>query len=357
MTSRTLSKTHVLKIHVLNESSSVPTLLTVPKIVSTFAAAAVIAVSLVSCSAPADAACEATPSGSHSSSIKVSGEFGAEPKVTMPPAFEVTETERTVLVSGNGAIALDGGVVTADYGVYNAATGEQINLTQESTWSEGKFEVNEAMEDSLAGFYKTLKCAREGDRIVSTIPSSELFGAMGVDMSSVGIGATDTVVFIVDVSKVEPAPTEPALDPDAEPKPLPTPLAWVDSVPTVDLSSDVPVVTLPKADPPADLQLLVISEGTGPLVTDPSANVTVDYQGISWNTGEIFDQSYTRGEPSTFPVGGVIDGFAAAMVGQKVGATVLVAIPPAYGYGEGEINAQDLKGQTLVFLIQIHDVK
>lgn len=353
MTSRTL-----LKNHIINESSSVPTLLTVPKIVSTFAAAAVVAVSLVSCSAPGGPACEATPSGSHSSSIKVSGEFGKEPKVTMPPAFEVTETERTVLVSGNGATVLGGEVVTADYGVYNAATGEQVNLTQESTWTEGKFEVNEAMENSLGGFYKTLKCAREGDRIVSAIPSGELFGSMGVDMSGVGIGATDTVVFIVDVSKVEPAPTEPATpEPDAAPKALPTPLAWVDNVPTVNLSADVPVVTLPKTDPPADLQLLVISEGAGALVSDPSSNVTVDYQGISWNTGEIFDQSYTRGEPATFPVGGVIDGFAAAMVGQKVGSTVLVTIPPAYGYGEGEINAQDLRGQTLVFLIQIHDVK
>ncbi len=336
-----------------------PSLLTVPKFVTTLAVAAMVAISVVSCSSSslsADASCEATASGAHSSSIKVSGDFGKEPKVTMPPTFEVKKTERSVLISGDGAAVLGGELVTANYGAYNASTGKPVKLDETSTWTETTFAVDDTMKSSLVGLYKTLKCSHVGDRIVSAIPAGELFGAMGVDMTPLGIGAKDTLVFIFDINKVEPAPTDtPA--PDAEPKPLATPSEWVENVPTVDLAADVPVVTLPATSPPTELQLKVITEGTGALVADQKSSVTVDYQGISWDTGTIFDQSYTRGEPATFPVGGVIEGFAAAMLGQKVGATVLVTIPPAYGYGEGEISDKDLKGQTLVFLIQIHDVK
>nr|WP_232842397.1 FKBP-type peptidyl-prolyl cis-trans isomerase [Terrimesophilobacter mesophilus] len=170
-------------------------------------------------------------------------------------------------------------------------------------------------------------------------------------MSGAGIGPTDTLVFIFDVSGVGPAPS-PSPAPSTTPQPLPTPAAWETDVPKVDLGGDVPVVTLPKADAPTKLLLKVIKEGTGDVVTENST-VTFDYQGTSWNTGKIFDQSYTRGEPATFPVGQLVQGFTAAMVGQKVGATVLVSVPPVYGYGDGAINDQNLVGQTLVFLIQI----
>ena len=119
----------------------------------------------------------------------------------------------------------------------------------------------------------------------------------------------------------------------------------------MNLGGTAPVVTLPKTDPSTELELKVITPGDGDVVTTNST-VTVDYQGISWETGKIFDQSYTRGEASTFPVGGVIPGFGAAMVGQKVGSTLLVTIPPKYAYGTDPA-AHELGGQTLVFLIQI----
>ena len=36
-----------------------------------------------------------------------------------------------------------------------------------------------------------------------------------------------------------------------------------------------------------------------------------------------------------------------------MGSQVLVTMTPADGYGEGEINANDLKGETLVFVVDI----
>ena len=335
--------------------------LSVPKFVSSLAIAGMIAVSLVACStaAPADTACQVTPSGSHSESVKVSGDLGKEPKVTMPASFEAKKTERTVLIKGKdkGEQAVDGTTVTAHYGVYNAKTGKQVELDPGKTWIETPFPLAQPLNNTFPGLYKTLECSRAGDRIVSAVPAGELFGLNGTDMSSVGIGATDTVVFVLDVSKVAktPPPT-PAPTPSAEPLTLPTPAPWVDNVPAVDLSGAVPVVTIPKTAPSAELQIKVITEGTGAVVEAMSnVNVTVDYQGVSWNNGTVFDQSFGTGKPLSIGLSQVIQGFAAAMANQKVGSTVLVTIPPKLAYGEGEINAKDLKGQTLVFLIQIRD--
>lgn len=328
-----------------------------PKFITTITLSAMVALSLVACSSPADASCTATQAGAHSDSVKVSGDFGKQPKVTMPPSFDVKKTERTVVTSGKGAPAHDGDVVTTHYAVYNASTRKAVELEPGSTWSEATFSPNAAQKDALPGLYASLLCAREGDRLVTAVPSDQLFGHTKTDMSSAGIGATDTVVFIFDVSKVAPAPTaSPSPVPSSAPASLPTPVAWVDNVPTVDVSGTVPVVTLSKSAPPAELELKVLTEGTGAVVGTEST-VTVDYQGTSWDTNTIFDQSYGKGAPASFPVSGVIPGFAAAMVGQKVGATVLVTIPPAYAYGPTATSQSPLGGQTLVFLIQIRDVK
>lgn len=327
-----------------------------PKFLSTVAVTAMMALSLVACStASTDIACEATAPGSHSKSIKVSGEFGQEPTVTMPSKFEVTETERSVAIAGKGEPAVDGMTITADYGMYNAATGEPIELDVDTTWIEISLPVSIQLNAQFPGLYKTVHCAEAGERIVSAVPASELFGESGVDF---GIGATDTVVFVMDVNSVEKT-VAPTPAPDASPQPLalPTPGEWVDNVPTVDLSADVPVVTLPGTPPSPELLVKVIKEGDGALVTGfTGVSVTVDYQGTSWDTGEIFDQSFTRGAPATFPVSGVVQGFAAAMVDQKVGSIVLVTIPPEYAYGPAGAG-HALSGQTLVFLIEIHDVK
>jgi peptidylprolyl isomerase len=110
-------------------------------------------------------------------------------------------------------------------------------------------------------------------------------------------------------------------------------------------------VTLPAVAPKADLELVVLAEGDGDVV-GVADSVTVNYLGTAWETGEVFDESYSAG-PATFPVTGVVDGFAAALIGQKVGSRVLVTMPPALGYGEAGTSTNALAGKTLVFLIDI----
>lgn len=104
--------------------------------------------------------------------------------------------------------------------------------------------------------------------------------------------------------------------------------------------------------PPTELVLKVLKEGTGAIVKSGDA-VTVDYQGTNWTSNTVFDQSYGRA-PATFTTGGVVPGFGAALVGQKVGAQVVVGIPPEFGYGTAGQSSAGIAGtDTLVFIVEI----
>jgi FKBP-type peptidyl-prolyl cis-trans isomerase len=82
--------------------------------------------------------------------------------------------------------------------------------------------------------------------------------------------------------------------------------------------------------------------------------VLVQYTGVRWSNGETFDSTWDKGGvPTSFSTTGVVTGFQKALEGQTVGSQVLVVMPPAEGYGEGEINSTDLKGETLVFVVDI----
>lgn len=107
---------------------------------------------------------------------------------------------------------------------------------------------------------------------------------------------------------------------------------------------------------PTGLALKVIKEGDGAVVADGDS-VTVDYQGTNATSGDVFDQSYGK-TPATFATSGVVPGFGAALVGQKVGSQILVSIPPEFGYGETGSEGAGIKGtDTIVFVIEIKEAK
>jgi len=110
------------------------------------------------------------------------------------------------------------------------------------------------------------------------------------------------------------------------------------------------VVTLPDG-----LQYKVITEGTG---SKPSDNdiVTVNYSG-HFIDGGVFDSSYKRGEPATFPVNGVIPGWTEALKLMKAGSTWTLYIPAALAYGEQGAPPAIGPNQTLVFKVELLAVK
>ena len=83
---------------------------------------------------------------------------------------------------------------------------------------------------------------------------------------------------------------------------------------------------------PSGLQYKVITAGKGksPRASD---TVTVNYAGTLIDGAE-FDSSYKRGQPATFPVGGVIKGWTEALQLMKEGSKWQLVIPADLAYGE-----------------------
>lgn len=102
------------------------------------------------------------------------------------------------------------------------------------------------------------------------------------------------------------------------------------------------------------LQYKVVKAGTG---AKPSASdtVSVHYRGTLIN-GEEFDSSFSRGQPATFPVGGVIKGWTEALQMMKVGAKWQLFIPANLAYGPRGPSPKIGPNSTLIFDVELLEV-
>ncbi len=105
---------------------------------------------------------------------------------------------------------------------------------------------------------------------------------------------------------------------------------------------------------PSGVLYKVIKSGKG---NSPSASdsVLAHYRGTLTN-GTEFDSSYGRGQPATFPVGGVISGWQQVLQMMKPGGKWEVVIPPEHAYG-ARGNSGIGPNETLVFEIELLEVK
>ena len=99
------------------------------------------------------------------------------------------------------------------------------------------------------------------------------------------------------------------------------------------------------------LQYEVISNGTGPKPTIDD-NVTTHYHGTLID-GTVFDSSVDRGEPASFPVGGVIKGWTEALQLMSVGSKWKLYVPYDLAYGERGAGPQIGPYSTLIFDVEL----
>lgn len=106
---------------------------------------------------------------------------------------------------------------------------------------------------------------------------------------------------------------------------------------------------------PSGLQYQVLKEGNGksPKATD---KVVCHYEGMLID-GTMFDSSIQRGEPATFPLNGVIAGWTEGLQLMKEGAKYRFFIPYQLGYGERGAGASIPPFATLVFDVELIEVK
>ena len=96
----------------------------------------------------------------------------------------------------------------------------------------------------------------------------------------------------------------------------------------------------------------VLEAGTGDQHPGPTSNVTVHYTGWLTN-GTMFDSSVVRGEPSSFPLNGVIGGWTEGVQLMVVGEKRRFWIPANLGYGDRGYPGLIPGGASLVFDIEL----
>ena len=98
----------------------------------------------------------------------------------------------------------------------------------------------------------------------------------------------------------------------------------------------------------------VEKEGTGDAPKD-SDTVVVNYKG-TLTDGKEFDNSYTRGEPLSFRLDGVIPGWTEGLKNIKKGGKIQLVIPPDLAYGKTGVPGIPANS-TLVFDVELLDIK
>lgn len=269
------------------------------------------------------------------------------PTISLPETpFVVAETARSTVEEGDGAEVEDGQNVEVNYLAINGATGDTV----ESTYEAGTtVRIPLANPDLLPAFLDQLPGATVGESLVLAMTAEDGFGLEGAE--ALGVGPQDSLVFYIDILDASTPLTQAEGE---EVTDLP------EGLPTVEADGVEPaVITIPEGeDPPTDLTVQPLIEGEGATV-EGGQTVSVNYTGVSWDTGEQFDSNLAMETPTpfSFPLGQgqVIPGWDEGLVGQPVGSRVLMVIPPDMAYGTD--GGHELAGQTLVFVVDILDAQ
>jgi peptidylprolyl isomerase len=134
----------------------------------------------------------------------------------------------------------------------------------------------------------------------------------------------------------------------------PADAATVEAASAIFQPNGAPAITIATGAAPATaLGIADIREGDGAEV-QPGDTVTVNYCGVGYGGLTVFDSSWSRGEPISFPLANLIPGWQEGIPGMKVGGQRLLVIPGALGYGEN--GAPGIApNETLVFVIELLD--
>jgi peptidylprolyl isomerase len=307
------------------------------------ATALVAALALSACSGSSSSSSTTAAADPLASVTVAATAAGKAPDVSLTKTpLTVSKTVSKVVTEGGGAPLTSSDLVSINAMIVNGADGKTVT----STWDSTPVGLDLGASDLFPSLKNTLPGMKVGSRILIASPPADAFGTSG--NSSLGISATDSVVFVVDVlstTKALAAASGTAVPPR---KNLPK-VAMTDG--------KAATITMPKGvKPPAKLVVQPLIKGTGAKVTS-GQTVRVTYTGVLWRNGVVFDATaqHTDQQFFEFPAGQhqVISAWDKAIVGATVGSRLLLVVPPSEGYGSAG-SPPKIKGtDTLVFVVDI----
>ena len=276
--------------------------------------------------------------------VTVTGAFGAAPDMTIPAKTPPSSPYVKTLYQGTGATVTSSEGMIGNYVSYDWSGATHKSLG--SSFGQGTPAL--FVGQLLPGLEKALLGQKVGSRVVTVMPPAEGFGSAGNPQEH--IGADDSLVFVVDINSSFGTASVPGRQTSDGGGALPT------VTPAAADSTSGPRITIPSGvTPPATLQVKPLIRGTGPVVKQ-GQDIAVQYTGVIWRTGQVFDSSWQSKSPFTTSIGEgqVIKGWDTGLVGQTVGSRVLLVVPPADGYGSAGQSQVGINGtDTLVFVVDI----
>ena len=283
-------------------------------------------------------------SGSSSSSgldsVSIEGDPGKEPEVTFDGKLEVDDITTEVLTEGDGEPVADGDQVFAHIWIGNGFTQKKAF----STYETAKPELVTVEKESLSEVFRAgIEDQTIGSRVAVAAPASKAFGEAG--NPQLRIGNKDTVLVVIDL--ISTMAGEPTGAEQKAPSWAPELVLDGDDVTELDFSG---------APAPSDkLRSATLIQGEGAEV-EKGQTLYVNYLGQVHGAKKPFDESYSKPQPASFPigVGQVVKGWDQVLVGTKLGSRVIMAIPPELGYGKKGNPQAGIKGtDTLYFVVDV----
>ena len=290
------------------------------------------------------AACSSSAPPSPNASVTAKGSFGSSPSVTIPKQEPTGTLAVKTLIQGTGPTITKSDLFLSNFTIY--VWSGTTNKLLDSTYSSSPQVLPASL---LPGIQSAVTGKKVGSRVLVVVPPKQGYGTSG--NSQLGVTGSDTLVFVMDLIQKYSSGTVSASGTKVS--------SGGGDLPTVSAAQgSAPKVTIPKGvTPPTTLVSKTLIKGSGPVVTKGEF-VVVQYTGVNWRTGSVFDSSWERSLPYSFKIGAspsqVIPGWDQGLVGQTVGSRVLLVIPPKDAYGSAGQSQAGIKGtDTLVFVVDI----
>ncbi len=276
------------------------------------------------------------------SKVTVTGRAGQKPAIDVHAPFAANKTDRRILSAGDGPRVEPGLRVTVDYLAVNGTDGRQFATSYGLASSTFTLDGKQTIDGMVLG----LTGVTVGSRVLVAVPPSDGYGVNG--NATLGIGPTDSMVFVVDVHAAQKVLLR-ASGTAVKPKP------GLPSV-TVDQKTGTPTIKIPSSKPPQKMVVQTLIQGDGAKVS--KGPMVAHYVGVVWPSGRIFDSSWAKGSPPTFTLGEgkVLAGWDDGLIGQRVGSQVMLILPPDKAFGVAGKPEKGIKGtDTVVFVVDILD--
>lgn len=258
--------------------------------------------------------CSNTPGGEEPQRpVEVSQGVGSAPVVHIDTPLPLADASSEIIVRGEGAALTEGAPALLALTAYDGTTGELLPDRGHGEPRTIIFSEDEVGEE----IYSRLLGVPEGSRVLVIQPVA---GAEGDHM----------LVLVIDVLHTRA---------QGEARDLP------DNFPQIGVDDEDtgPKVTLPDEEPPEQLEVAPLIQGSGAQVS-PGQDVTLQYTAVVWPGGEVYDSTWADGQvPRTIAIDEAFPGLRDGLVDRAVGSRMVLVIPPEMATGTN----------TLVFVVDI----